>query len=102
MSDALKTTKKYIGKLKRSGLTIDSAFMFGSFARGTQNKNSDIDVCVVSKSFGKDYFADIVKLRTMTYDIDYRLEPVPLTPMDLNDPYSSLSTEIRNFGVKIV
>ncbi|MEK7127206.1 MAG: nucleotidyltransferase domain-containing protein [Patescibacteria group bacterium] len=102
MDDAIKTTRKYISKLKKGGLDVKSAFLFGSFARGTQNKDSDIDVCVISSSFGKDYFADMVKLRTMTYDIDYRIEPIPLTPDDLKDPYSSLSTEIRNYGVKVI
>ena len=56
----------------------------------------------ILKSFGKDFIADMVKLRMMTHKIDYRIEPIPFTPDDLVDPYSSLSLEVRKTGINIL
>ncbi len=102
MNDALTVAKKYVLGLKKGGFKIEKAFLFGSFAKGTHSEMSDIDVCVVSKSFGKDFIADMVKLRMMTHKIDYRIEPIPFTPDDLVDPYSSLSLEVRKTGINIL
>lgn len=42
---------KYIEILKEDGLDIQEVYLFGSYARGTQNQYSDIDVCVISEEF---------------------------------------------------
>ncbi len=102
MNDALNQAKKFVLQLKNDGINVDSAFLFGSYAKGTQHKYSDIDVCIVSPKFGKDYFDEMSLLRKKALKIDIRIEPVPLNPADLADPYSSLSTEIRNTGVALV
>ncbi|MCL4390169.1 MAG: nucleotidyltransferase domain-containing protein [Patescibacteria group bacterium] len=101
MNDALNKAKKFVVQLRNDGVEVDSAFLFGSYAKGTQHKDSDIDVCIVSQRFGKDYIEEMVDLRMKALKIDIRIEPIPLTPRDLADPYSSLSTEIRNTGLAI-
>lgn len=102
MDDALNLAKKFVILLKNDGVVVDSAFLFGSYAKGTQHRYSDIDVCIVSPKFGKDYLDEMVDLRMKALKIDIRIEPVPLNPVDLADPYSSLSTEIRNTGLAII
>lgn len=101
MNDALNKAKKFVVQLKNDGVKVDSAFLFGSHAKGTSHKDSDIDVCVVSSTFGKDYLDEMVDLRMKALKIDIHIEPIPLTPKDLADPYSSFSSEIRNTGVQI-
>lgn len=41
----------YVRRLKKDGLKIEKAIVFGSFAKGRQTKQSDIDLCVVSPDF---------------------------------------------------
>lgn len=102
MNDALKKAKKFVIQLKNEGCAIESAYLFGSYAKGTQHEDSDIDVCVVSPKFGKDYLDEMSFLRSRALKIDIRIEPIPLTPTDFSDPYSSLATEIRNTGLAII
>ena len=37
--------------LQEANIPIEKVYVFGSYAKGTQNKWSDVDVCVVSKKF---------------------------------------------------
>ena len=43
----------YLQYLKDDGLSIEKAFIFGSYAKGVQNKWSDIDLCIISSKFKK-------------------------------------------------
>ena len=95
----LKISKQYLDHVKNSGIPIDSAYLFGSFAKNKGVKNSDIDVCIVSKKFGKNYFNEGVKLAHLTHAIDDRLEPHPMHPKDLNDRYNTLAHEIKIHGI---
>ena len=69
---------------------------------GKQNKYSDIDICVVSPDFGKDYIEESLKLKKITSEVDFRISPVPMTPDDMNDKYSTLATEIKTHGIQII
>ena len=99
MKTVINIAKKYIDHVKKSGIPVSAAYLFGSFAKNTAKKYSDIDICVISKKFGKDYFDEAVKLRHLTWDVDDRIEPVPYRPEDLNDRYSTLAHEIKTFGI---
>jgi len=101
MTDAIKKAKLFIKKLNENGISVDSAYIFGSYAKGTANENSDIDLCVISNSFGKDYIEEMVNLRKISLGIDSRIEPVPFNLSDINDPYSSLAKEIIKNGINI-
>lgn len=95
MNDAMVKAQEFIDKVRNSGVLISNASVFGSWARGTAHQESDIDVCIVSPSFGKDYIAEMVSLRKISLLIDSRIEPIPFTPEDLDDPYSTLASQIR-------
>ncbi len=101
MNEAKEKARKFIKSLSKSGIKVNKAYLFGSYAIGKAKKDSDIDVCVVSPSFGKDYFAEMVKLRKYSLKIDSRIEPVPFLPKDLDDKYSTLASEIRKFGIPL-
>lgn len=99
MNDITTIAQKYIQDLKKSGISVIDAYLFGSHAKGNTHKDSDIDICVVSNSFGNDYIEESVNLRRLAYGIDSRIEPIPFTPDDLNDKYSSLASEIKKYGI---
>ena len=101
MNEAKEKARKFIKSLSKSGIKVNKAYIFGSYAKGKAKKDSDIDVCVISSSFSKDYFAEIVRLRKYSLKIDSRIEPVPFSPKDLNDKYSTLASEIRKFGIPL-
>ncbi len=101
MNDVRKIASNYIDEVKRSGILVEKAFLFGSYAKGKANKYSDIDVCVVSPVFGDDYIGNMVSLRKIALAVDSKIEPIPFAPGDLEDRYSSLASEIKRTGIRI-
>ena len=102
MNDIVSIAKKYLYKVNQAGIPVQSAYLFGSYARGGFREFSDIDICVVSKKFGKDYFREMIQLNNLRAGIDERIEAVPLAPDDLSDKYSTLVTEIRTHGIPLM
>ena len=99
MNQAILIGKKFVKKVQAAGIPVQTAYLFGSFAKNTAHQWSDIDICIVSKKFGKNYFDETVKLRHLTENIDNRIEPIAYRPEDLNDRYSTLAHEIKTFGI---
>lgn len=94
--------KKYVQVVQDSGLPVVKAYLFGSYAKGNNHKDSDIDICIVSNAFTDDYIREAVKLRRLAYGIDIRIEPVPFTELDLQNRYSSLASEITKYGSRLM
>lgn len=101
MNDINAIAQKYVQNIKNSGVPVLDAYLFGSYAKGNPHKDSDIDICIVSDSFGNDYIKESVNLRKLAFGIDSRIEPIPFTPDDLNDKYSTLASEIKKYGIPV-
>ena len=101
MNQAVLIGKKFVKRVQQAGIPVKTAYLFGSFAKNTAHQWSDIDICIVSKKFGKDYFDETVKLRHLTENVDDRIEPIAYRPEDLNDRYSTLANEIKTFGIRL-
>ena len=57
---------------------IESAFVYGSFAKGTENRSSDVDlVIIVTEKFDRDGFVE--KLRRMEYMFNREINYVSYT-----------------------
>lgn len=102
MTDIKKITTDYLNQVKNDGIPVTNAYLFGSYAKGSANKFSDIDVCIVSPSFGEDYFEDSLKLKKVANKVDFRIEPVPFAIDDMNDRFSTLAVEIKKYGVTLL
>lgn len=93
-----------IEKLKRyralvaARYRLRALYLFGSYARGTQHEDSDIDVAVVVDGLDGDYFTYTPPLWQMRSQIDARIEPV-LFEYD-KDP-SGFLEEIVRTGIEI-
>ncbi len=96
----VKKVKMFLSKLKESGVSVDSAYLFGSYAKRSNSKISDIDVAVISSDFSEDRFEEGIKLARIAWQIDNRIEPVPFTPGSFieDDP---LVWEIKKDGIPI-
>jgi predicted nucleotidyltransferase len=90
----------YVNRLRQDGLTIEKIIIFGSHARNKAKPWSDIDLCIVSRKFGADRFAEriwLMKRRNLdTADI----EPHPYNPKDLADKWDPLAEEIKKYGIE--
>jgi predicted nucleotidyltransferase len=72
--------------------------LFGSYARGTATKDSDIDIAVICDALGGDFLERACELFKMRRDIDLRIEPVLI---ESNDANTGFYNEILKTG-KIV
>jgi predicted nucleotidyltransferase len=89
--------------IEKQGIRISTIILYGSYAAGTNHKDSDIDLAVVSPDFGKDRFEEGVKLFQIACDIDPRIEPIPVSTISYqNDTWVPLIYEIRKNGVEVV
>lgn len=101
MSDGILKAQQFIERLRSSGFYVSNASVFGSWAKGSATDESDIDVCVISPNFGKDYIQEMVDLRKVSLSVDSRIEPIPFTPQDYADRLGSLASEIRKNSIKL-
>lgn len=72
--------KTYLEKLNQD-ISIEKAFLFGSYARGTTHKDSDINLAIISNDFKGKRRVDSINyllLKALDYNVD--LEPFPFTP----------------------
>ena len=82
--------------------TVDKIVLYGSYARGRQRSDSDIDVAVVSRDFGKDRIEEGMLLFRIAGEIDPRIEPIPISSKSYkNDTWIPLVYEIRTKGIEL-
>lgn len=95
-----KEMREYVGGLQKDKLPIASVYLFGSYAKGTEHKWSDIDVCVISPQF-KDFFDTLQYLwQKRTKDSGTVIEPIGFSPKDFADD-TTLTREIKRTGIKL-
>ena len=91
---------EYVKILKKDKLPIKKVVLFGSYAKGKQNKWSDVDLCIVSPKF-KDPFEAMQYLSLKTsFDMKYAIEPVGFSVKDFKQG-SILINEIKRTGVEM-
>lgn len=56
-------------------MPIDSAYLFGSYAKGSPKTYSDVDIAVISPDFGKNYIDETVLLMDAFEDTGLIVEP---------------------------
>jgi len=93
--------KEYAKVVNDHGIKTSQFIVFGSQAKGTAKDYSDIDLCVVSPTFGKNSHTEMVKLinlRGLRYS---NIEPYPYHPKYLTVKLDPLASEIRKYGIPI-
>lgn len=87
--------------LRADRLPIKNVYVFGSYAKGTATKDSDIDVCIISPKFKTRWAALNYLYDKLPYGLGWAIEPVGFNPENFNDKYSTLIYEIKTHGVKV-
>jgi predicted nucleotidyltransferase len=92
---------KYLDLIKENYSDIESAYLFGSYAKGKSTDDSDIDIALIFTNLEDSRRFDIqVKLMLLAAKIDSRIEPHPISHEDFNsgDPFV---VEIKKTGIEI-
>jgi len=92
------TAKLYIQSIPEN-MEIKKAYLFGSYAKGNEHNDSDIDIAIV---IGKmdDFFSVQMQLMRLRRTIDLRIEPHPIWEGDFNiqNPFAY---EIQKTGIEL-
>ena len=95
----IETARKYIQQIP-SDLDLRKAFLFGSYAKGMERDDSDIDIALV---IGKmdDFFSVQMQLMRLRRKVDLRIEPHPIWEKDfvVQNPFAY---EIQKTGVELI
>ena len=93
---------KYIDVLKKNKINPTEVYIYGSYAKGTANKWSDIDIAVVMKKFtaGLDNYDFDILLTRLRRNMSIDIEPHSFLQKDFNETYPP-ALEILRTGKKI-
>lgn len=92
---------QFLKELAKNNINIEQAILFGSYAHGTFNDWSDIDLAIVSKAFEGERFKDRSKIRRIKLKVSDDLEPIPYKPDEFNieNPFVK---RILDTGIRVV
>jgi predicted nucleotidyltransferase len=77
---------------------VDQVVLYGSYAKGNEREDSDIDVAVIVNSIDQDFFSYAPLLWKLRRDIDDRIEPVLI---EKNKDESGFLKEVMRTGLVI-
>ncbi len=90
-------------ELSRIGVPVKQAILFGSYAKETNHKWSDIDLIVISDKYDKNYNREDINLLWRTAArTDNRIEPIPVGSNRWNtDDESTIIEVARREGIVV-
>ncbi len=95
-----KEVHQYISLLKNMNIHIVQAHLFGSYAKGTADEWSDIDLALVTEDFIGDSFDFRFMLAKLARNIDPDIEPHPYLVSEFNES-NPIAGEILRNGERI-
>ena len=93
------TVKQYIMVIPKD-FGVKKAYLFGSFAKGQEKEESDIDIALVLGNM-PDFFYAQKQLMKLRRKIDLRIEPHPIKEQDFNS-LNPFAYEIEKTGIEII
>jgi len=96
-----RTIEYYLRLIRQKYDGIEKVFLFGSYAKGKSNQDSDIDLALIFKDLDDSEKFDIqVQLMLIASQIDSRIEPHPISFNDFNSG-NPFVVEIQRTGIEI-
>jgi len=93
------SVRNYISYLVEKQFIVKKAFIFGSYATGRQNENSDIDLALVMDNLSNGYLMQI-ELMKLSRKFDSRIEPHPFDELDF-DISNPFAKEVITKGIQV-
>lgn len=95
-----KIVNRFVKKLDENKFAYVSVYLYGSYAKDTANKFSDIDVAVFTKNL-KDWWKEQTQLGHLSLLVDSRIEPKVYDKNELSKPKDPFVMEIMEHGIKV-
>ena len=98
---SLKKAQLFISYLRDAGIDVSEAYLFGSVAKGLEDKDSDIDLAVVSNHFQGIRYYDIKKISKYRRKVDLRLEIHPFSRQEVEQDPPQFFLRIKQDGQRV-
>lgn len=94
--------RRYKIALVKNNIPVSAIYLFGSYARGTARKGSDVDFCVVSDAFGRDDFNEMVTINQIAKHVSAEIEAFPVAEKELKEKSNPFIKEALKNGEKMI
>jgi predicted nucleotidyltransferase len=98
--DAIKISKEYLRRVRNADLGFSEAWLFGSYAKGNQHDNSDIDLAIVLQDNVSHTFETEVKLMVIRKGDETLIEPHAFSKAEF-DYRTPIVNQIVRYGERI-
>ena len=92
--------QKYVEKICKN-YKVEAIILFGSYAKGTNNEDSDIDIAIITDDFENDIIDEELNLMRLRRKIDTRIEPHIIRIDDYKKAETPFIQEIIDTGIKV-
>ena len=93
--------KKYV-QVILAHYEVKTIILFGSYAKGTQREDSDIDIAIITDDIKcNDVFDEQLNLKKLRRNIDYRIEPHLIEIADYDNVETPFIQEVIETGIKV-
>ena len=100
-SEIMKSIEEFIKSVKEDNIKIEKVILFGSYAKGTYHKDSDIDLAIVSSDFkANEYIKNMSKLLLKASELGADIQTLPFSVEEYNEPVGIME-EILRTGLEI-
>ena len=100
-NEVINLLKAYISLLRSEGISIDKAYLYGSYLTNTATNECDIDLMIVTENENDDYLAG--KIWNLTKKINSKIEPFLVgTNRFYSNDNSPLIDLVKRTGFEIV
>ncbi len=101
--ETLDLLKRYITVLNAEGFSVCAAYLFGSYSNNSANKDSDIDVMIVSDKYDENDDLAIGKMWNLTRKVNSKIEPFLIgTKRFTTEDSSPLVAMIKAKGIALI
>ena len=100
-SETIGIINKFVESVKMDNIDIFKVILFGSYAKGSNNEHSDIDLAIISPDFKEGYSLEYVsKLLSKAAKRKADIQTMPFSVEEYNNPIG-LIEEIINTGIEL-
>ena len=96
-NEVIEIAKEYADQV-REIMKTKAIILYGSHAKGTATKDSDIDIAVIVDKIDADYLTVVSKLWSLTRDVNDEIEPVLMLA---DDDQSGFLHTVRSTGIAV-
>lgn len=87
--EVIKIINQFLDLVRANHIPFEQVYLYGSYAKGNPDADSDIDLAIVAKEWKPDIFEAQFELMKIGRKVDTRLEPHPFckSDFDMSNPY---------------